>query len=424
MGFLQEISEQIGSGRRSPVDLVDSCLEAIRRREGGVKAWAYIDRASALREAQESAREIQASGPRSPLHGIPVGIKDIFDTADMPTEWGAEPYKGRRPEADAGLVAQLRELGAIVLGKTHTTAFAYFDPGPTRNPAALEHTPGGSSSGSAAAVAAGMAPLAVGSQTMGSVLRPASFCGVVGFKPTFGKLSLEGVLPFAPSLDHAGLFTHDAEDMAFVWEALTGEKAEPDDSAGIAALPWPPVGSLEREMEDALQDGLERLRKSGLQIEKAAPPKIFRELPDAILAVLAWEAAEIHRERLARYGDRMGRKLAELVRRGMETPQSRYEEARETIGEASEAYREFSRDHAVCLTPAALGPAPAGILSTGDPRANAPWTALGVPAIAIRLGRSPEGLPLGLQISAWRNRDGLVLSTAKRLERALSAPPG
>lgn len=424
MGFLKEISEQIGSGRRSPVDLVESCLEAIRRREGGVKAWAYVDKAGALRQAEKSAREIASKGARSPLHGIPVGVKDIYDTADMPTEWGAEPYKGRKPDADAALVAQLRELGAIILGKTHTTAFAYFDPGPTRNPANLEHTPGGSSSGSAAAVAAGMAPLTIGTQTMGSVLRPASFCGVVGFKPTFGKLPLEGVLPFAPSFDHAGLFTHDAEDMAFVWQALTGEKPETVADVKIAVLPWPPVGSLEPEMAAAFEAGVSGLRAAGVGVESAAPPKIFRELPDAILAVLAWEAAEIHRERLERYGERMGRKLAELVRRGMETPEGRYNEARNTIADASDAFDAFAQEYPVCLTPAALGAAPAGILTTGDPRANAPWTAIGVPTAAVRLGRTAEGLPLGLQISAARDRDGLVLGAAMRLEQALTAASG
>ena len=423
MGFLADISGRIGSGSRSPVELVTSCLEAIRQRDSKVQAWAYVDRRGALRQAETLAKEVRTRGPRSPLHGIPVGVKDIFDTSDMPTEWGAEPFLGRKPDGDAALVAEFRKLGAIVLGKTHTTAFAYFDPAPTRNPLNLAHTPGGSSSGSAAAVAAGMAPVAVGSQTMGSVLRPAAFCGVVGFKPTFGKLSLEGVLPFAPSLDHAGLFTHDVEDMAFVWNALSGEVVNPAGSVAMAALPWPPSGRLEPEMAEGFAGAVDRLRSAGFKIEDVNPPRIFRQTPDAILELMAWEAAQIHGERLDRYGDRMGRKLAELIRRGLDTTEVVYNQARQTLHETVTAYESFSEKYPICLTPAALGPAPAGIESTGDPRCNAPWTAIGAPAIAVRMAQASNGLPLGLQVTAWKERDAFLLSVAAALEEALHARP-
>ncbi len=419
MGLLAEIAEQIRSGRRSPVELLESCLQAIEQREDEVHAWAHLDREGARAHARLLETEVRQRGPRSPLHGIPVGLKDIYDTADMPTEWGAEPYVGRQPSGDSGMAAELRRLGAIILGKTHTTAFAYFDPAPTRNPWNPEHTPGGSSSGSAAAVAAGMAPLAIGSQTMGSVLRPASFCGVVGFKPTFGKLSLEGVLPFAPSFDHPGLFTFTADDMAFAWQALTGEAPEPESKPRLAAMDWPPEGRLEAPMAAAFESGVERLLAAGFTVDRVDPPKVFRALPDAILAVLAWEAAEVHRERLERYGERIGPKLAHLIRRGLETPSIIYDQSRHTIREAAEAYAGFVKEHPVCLTPAALGPAPAGLASTGDPRANAPWTALGVPAVAIRLARTGGQLPLGLQITVAKGRDAFALTTAVALERAL-----
>src|SRR5262245_32642130 len=205
-GMLRQFIERLESGEKSPVDLLSLCRTCIAEREPEVRAWVDV-----------SPQESPGGGP---LRGIPFGAKDIYETLGLATEFGSAIYAGRKGQTDAALVTKLREAGAILLGKTQTTAFASFDPGPTRNPRDLRHTPGGSSSGSAAAVAAGMVPFALGSQTQGSVLRPASFCGVVGFKPTYGLLSLDGVLPFAPSLDTAGLFTQTAADMHLLWDRM------------------------------------------------------------------------------------------------------------------------------------------------------------------------------------------------------------
>ena len=261
---LHELSRQIRAGETTPEDIVERCLGRIQKREEDLHAWVYLAEAGARHRARALTEELKATGPRGPLHGIPFAVKDIFDTAGMPTEWGTAIHAGRTPDHDSALVAQLTEAGAIVLGKTVTTAFAYFDAGPTRNPHNLAHTPGGSSSGSAAAVADGMVPFAIGSQTMGSVLRPASFCGIAGFKPTFGRLALARVMPFAPSLDHAGFFTRTAVEMSFLWESLGNEVRPADDGARtLTVVRWPIGAPLEDEMADAFAALTDRLEGAG-----------------------------------------------------------------------------------------------------------------------------------------------------------------
>src|SRR5919197_2942484 len=223
-----EAAERIRHGTLSPVALVEACLERIRALDGAVQAWVHVDEPGALAVARERAREAERAAVRGPLHGIPLGVKDIFDVAGLPTAAGAPPFAHRRPGEDAASVALLRAAGAIVLGKTHTTQFAYRDPAPTRNPWNLAHTPGGSSAGSAAAVAARMVPLALGSQTVGSVLRPAAYCGVVGLKPTHGLVSADGVIPLAWSLDHVGVFARTVHDCALGLSLLAGfDAADP-----------------------------------------------------------------------------------------------------------------------------------------------------------------------------------------------------
>src|SRR5213593_1942099 len=223
-----EAAAEIRRGAVSPVALVEACLERIRALDGNVQAWAHVDEKGALAAARERAEEAKRSTVRGPLHGIPVAVKDIFHVAGLPTTAGARPFAHSRPGEDAPSVARLRAAGAIVLGKTHTTQFAYRDPAPTRNPWNLAHTPGGSSAGSAAAVAARMAPLALGSQTVGSVLRPAAYCGVVGFKPSHGRISAAGVVPLAWSLDHVGIFARTVEDCALALGLLAGfDAADP-----------------------------------------------------------------------------------------------------------------------------------------------------------------------------------------------------
>ena len=416
---LRELSRQLRDGQATPNELVEHCLGCIEQRDEVTQAWACLGTDRARREASRLTDELKTGSPRSDLHGIPFGVKDIFDTAGLATEWGSPLYRGRVPAKDAALVARLREAGAIVLGKTHTTAFAYFDPGPTRNPHNSEHTPGGSSSGSAAAVADCMIPFALGSQTQGSVIRPASFCGVVGFKPSFGQLPTEGVMPFAPTLDQMGLFTPTVDDMAFLWRATRGASGVKPPADRLAVPPWPIDADLDPEMERAFEQALERLGGAGFAIDPVSLSKSFSELPRATKCVMRFEAAEVHSHPFEQHGREIGAKLFELIAEGRETTRSEYESSLEVLDRARADFAALGRDYAVWITPAALGPAPKTLTSTGDPCCNLPFTALGVPALTLPFGFSETGLPLGMQLAAGKDQEGLLLSTALRCESKL-----
>jgi amidase len=383
---------------------VEACLTRIRELEPSLDAWVKV--------------APQPATGRGALDGIPFGAKDIFETRGLPTEYGSSIYQGRIGTEDAAIVRSLRDRGAILLGKTRTTAFAYYTPAPTRNPRAVEHTPGGSSSGSAAAVAAGMVPLALGSQTKGSILRPASFCGVTGFKPTYGLLSTEGVLPLAPSFDTVGFFTQTAADMMALWEALGYDTASDDDAPlGVPAA----VLDAEPPMKSAFDETIERLRTQGAAIHTIDIGETLTELNDAADTVMAYEAAEFHKERYDKYGSALAH-LADLVRQGREVSPQLYDDAKTFIESAREEFSELFRTTPIVLTPAATGPAPRGLSSTGNPRMNAPWTALGVPAIAIPM--PVEGLPLGLQLTSDRGHDAQLLRAAVRIERLMAPAAG
>jgi Asp-tRNA(Asn)/Glu-tRNA(Gln) amidotransferase A subunit family amidase len=332
----------------------------------------------------------------------------------LATEYGSPIYKGRIGTSDAAIIQDLRRRGAILMGKTHTTAFAYRDPAPTRNPRNLEHTPGGSSSGSAAAVAAGMVPFALGTQTRGSVLRPASYCGVTGFKPTYGLIPMDGVLPFAKSLDTLGFFTHTPDDMLRLWESL-------GHSIGIAEqfkLGAPePIPLIEPAMTAAFQNALSSLRKAGVTIQPVSISPMLDQLIDASDVVMFYEGARFHEQRFKEFGDRLGQ-MAALVRDGQKITTARYEEARRHISDGRARVMEIYKSTPVILVPAATGPAPLGLQSTGDARMNSPWTALGTPAISIPM---PVGnaLPLGLQLTAAPGEEARLLRTGVRLHRIL-----
>lgn len=401
----------------SATSMLQASEDAIASDESAIHAWSWLG----LEEARERARLLSrpdspCSG--SPLCGVPYAVKDIFDTAGIPTEWGTETQRGRVPDRDSGLVARLNSLGGILLGKTHTTAYAYFDHAPTRNPRNPDHTPGGSSSGSAAAVAAGMVPLAIGSQTQGSVLRPASFCGVVGFKPTYGLLPLDGVMPFAPTLDHAGLFAPAASDIRVAWRAL-GFKSDAAPVERITIVDWPPGARVEPEMATAFRSAVQCLSAEGLLITHLPRPAFVDSLPGALRTVMAFEAAREHGERYRVLGQRMGSKLSELLDEGLEIRSSQYRSALQTLHAARNALREWLPANAIIATPAAPGPAPAGLESTGDPRCNAPYTALGVPAVSVPMPVRKGRLPMGLQLTACSGKDSVLLATAVLCERLL-----
>jgi Asp-tRNA(Asn)/Glu-tRNA(Gln) amidotransferase A subunit family amidase len=387
---------------------VKACLDRIRAKDGDIHAWVQV-----------SPQPPTGNGP---LSGIPFGMKDIVETKGLSTEYGSPIYKGRIGTEDAAIVRELRQRGGVLLGKTHTTSFAYRTPAPTRNPRNLAHTPGGSSSGSAAAVAAGMVPLAVGTQTGGSVLRPASFCGVTGFKPTFGWTSTEGVLPFAKSLDTLGFFAQTAADMVALWEALGHStslpRAESRDASGDLPLGAPqPVPAVEPEMAAAFQKTLARLRSAGVGIQPIDIDAMLTRLIAEARIVQFYEGAHFHEQRYKEYGARLA-DMGDLVREGLQIPTSDYEGARRFIAECRTKIAEQYKATPIILVPAAPGPAPRGLTSTGDSRMNAPWTALGTPAISIPM---PVGsaLPLGLQLTAAHGNEAGLLRTAVRLEQLL-----
>jgi Asp-tRNA(Asn)/Glu-tRNA(Gln) amidotransferase A subunit family amidase len=349
------------------------------------------------------------------LAEIPFGAKDIIETRGLSTEYGSPIYKGRIGTTDAAIVRDLRQRGAILLGKTQCTAFAYRTPAPTRNPHDLEHTPGGSSSGSAAAVAAGMVPFALGTQTRGSVLRPASFCGVTGFKPTYGLFSLEGVLPLAKSLDTLGFFTHTPADMLALWESLGHSAGRTEDFALGEPQPMPEV---EPAMATAFQNALAMLRGAGISVRPVAIAEMLNKLNEAASTVEAYEGARFHEQRYKEYGSRLA-ELADLVQKGLQISVERYDEARRCIAECKTRIAEMYEATPVILVPAATGPAPLGLASTGDPRMNAPWTALGTPAISIPMPVRSD-LPLGLQLTAEPGQDARLLRAAVRVQGLLS----
>jgi len=393
---LRALVKALGSGERTPKDVLDGCLRQISLAEPQVRAWVEV--------APQASREGQ------PLSGIPYGAKDIIETRGLATEYGSRLYEGRKGDVDAQVVMLLREAGAVLLGKTQTTAFASFDPAPTRNPRLAGHTPGGSSAGSAAAVAAGMVPFAVGSQTLGSVLRPASFCGVCGFKPTFGLVPVGGVMPFAPSLDTLGFFTQTAADMQCLWSL--GFSGRGGTLFKRALLLRVPAGG---DMMRAVGEAAARLRESGVEVHEADPPEGWQELVRAAFTINEYEGARSHRERFERYGARMGARLAELLRAGLEMPEAEYRAALSRVERMRMDLTDLFWEYPAILTPAAAGGAPEGFASTGDPSHNAPWTALGVPAISLPL--PVDGAPLGLQMVAAWGRDDALVAVAAQAER-------
>ena len=357
----------------------------------------------------------QAASGGGPLAGIPVGVKEIIETRGLATEYGSPIYHGRIATEDAAIVQRLRQAGAQIFGTTRSTAFAYFTPTITRNPRNPAHTPGGSSSGSAAAVAAGMVPLALGTQTAGSVLRPASFCGVTGFKPSFGLLPTEGVYPFAPSLDTVGFFTATAADMAALWSALGWSVEEPADFVFGAVSPLP---NVEPAMAAVFNATLDRCRRAGLRIEPVDLRTMQSTLEAAVRTVMQYEAARIHERHFRDHREQLG-PLGDLVAIGLAMPAEKYESARRDIAEWKLHLAAQFRATPVILTPASLGPAPVGLGATGDPRMNAPWTALGTPAISVPMPVG-DGMPMGLQMTADVGHEGRLLRAAVALEAAWS----
>ncbi|MFD4507367.1 amidase [Streptomyces sp. NPDC058457] len=384
---------------------VEDALRRLEQTEPEIRAWVRVD--------AEGARAAAPSAPDGPLHGMPFGVKDIIDVAGLPTECGSPLRRGRIAAADAWLVDRLRRAGAVPLGKTVTTEFAYFHPGPTRNPHNLAHTPGGSSSGSAAAVAAGVVPLALGSQTAGSLTRPASFCGVTGYVAPVGAWSTRGLTGLSPSLDAPGLLTPGVSELAKVIAAIDGTTAEDVDSVRLLVWQGVELTDVEPAMLDAVRHTGHALRADGTELPFSAV-----ELTDAHAVVMAYEAARSLAAE-ARHPESLSRHLNELLERGRRTTDDEYRAALATAHAARTAALDLLAHVDAILGPAAPGPAPRGLTATGNPVLSRPWQLLGLPVVTVPGHRDPQGLPLGLQLVGHPDRVGRLLGVARAVEEAV-----
>jgi Asp-tRNA(Asn)/Glu-tRNA(Gln) amidotransferase A subunit family amidase len=427
-----DAAQQIREGKLTSEELVQSCLERIRELEPKVQAWTFLDEEHALARARAADERKRSGESIGPLHGVPIGVKDIIDTADMPTENGTVLHKGRTPRRDAAVVTMLRAAGAVILGKTVTTECAYFHPGKTRNPHNPEHTPGGSSSGSAAAVAAGMVPLALGSQTNGSVIRPASFCGVYGFKPTHGLTPRTGVLSLSRTLDHIGFFARTIDDLALLAEETAGYHEGDPDTRPRARIPFqrlsseeppiPPVLAFiktahwERVDAEAKEAFSELVETLGDRVEELELFPSATEAWDWHKTIMETEMAVNFEPEWRTGRAKLSEKLRSLIERGREVRAVDYQRALRAIGPLAESFDElFMQRYDAILTPPALGTAPKGLGSTGDPVFCSLWTLLGMPAISLPLMQGSNGLPLGVQLVGRRNFDARLLRTARWL---------
>ena len=433
-----DAAQRIREGKLSSEELVQACLERVRELEPKVQAWTFLDEEHALAQARAADERKALGEPIGPLHGVPVGLKDIIDTADMPTENGCALHKGRTPREDAAVVKMLRAAGAVILGKSVTTECAYFSPGKTRNPHNPEHTPGGSSSGSAAAVAAGMVPLALGSQTNGSTIRPASFCGVYGFKPTHGLIPRSGILKLSRTLDHVGLFAGTIDDLALLAEELVGYHDGDPDTKPRARIPFqkismevPPIEPTLAFIRTPLWDRVDPDAKEAFAELQEALGERLEEVELFPSAAEAWDwhktimdaemAANFERE-WTDGRDRLSPQLRELIERGREVRAVDYQRALSRIGPVQESFEElFTQRYDAILTPAALGTAPKGLASTGDPSFCTLWTLAGLPAMSLPLMRGANGLPLGVQLVGRRHFDARLMRTARWLVSRLAA---
>jgi Asp-tRNA(Asn)/Glu-tRNA(Gln) amidotransferase A subunit family amidase len=397
--------------------LVSGCLERIAQREREVHAWAYLDPERALAEARQRDRE----APRSALHGVPVGIKDVLDTADMPTEYNSPIYRGHQPKWDAACVALLRRAGCVILGKTATTEFANNHPAPTRNPHNLAHTPGGSSSGSAAAVADRMVPLALGTQTGGSVIRPGAYCGVAACKPSFGSINRAGLKFVSESLDTIGVFARTADELGLLLQVLTGRSPSPTPSAKprIGLCRTPRWSDADGETQANLESAAQALAKAGAQVRDFDLPEGSQALFDRHSAVMGYESARALAWEYTQFPEQISANLRPRLEAGWRVTRQDYDEVRGIARSCRRQLADQLREFDFLLTPSAASAAPASLASTGSPVFNRAWTLFGVPCVTLPFGAAANGLPLGVQLVGAFDQDMVLLEWAKWIERKL-----
>ncbi len=416
-----EIVAAIEAGETTCEAVVRACLEHIQLREPQVQAWQYLDREQAIGQAIA----LDKSGRRGPLFGVPFGIKDIIDTVDMPTEYGSPIYKGNQPRNEAACVALGRKAGGLLMGKTVTTEFANRFPGKTMNPFDPARTPGGSSSGSAAAVGSHMVPLAIGTQTTGSTIRPASFCGVFGFRPTWGDLRCSGVREAAGSLDTLGLIARSIDDIALYRDVLLGVNPQPVPAhAGALRVGfcrthvWPQV---EPHTQKLLEDAAQKLARAGFEVRDVELPAHFERLMDAHLAISSFEFSRNFTYEIENHWDEISTTLREnRLKSGLECSFERYSEARAIAAQCRREFAPVVENHDVLLTASATGEAPVGLNATGNANNCLIWTTLHVPSVTMPVFKGPHGLPVGAQIIGKANGDRALFAAARRIYSALT----
>jgi Asp-tRNA(Asn)/Glu-tRNA(Gln) amidotransferase A subunit family amidase len=425
-----EAAQAIHAGSISSVQLVEACLARIRDVEPQVQAWQFLDEAHALAQARARDAEHSAGLASGALHGVPVGIKDIIDTADMPTEDGTLLHAGRTPERDATVVAMLRAAGAVILGKTVTTECATYTPGKTRNPHSAERTPGGSSSGSAAAVAANMVPLAIGTQTNGSVIRPASFCGVYGFKPTFGMVPRHGVLKLSRTLDTVGFFGRTLEDIALIAEQCFGHDERDPDTRPRARAPLqrtlaeePPLAPRfafvktplwERADASTMEAFAELTETLGVHCQSYELPPSTHDAVDWLRTIMESEMAANLDLEWEQGRESLSAALREQLTRGREVRALEYQKCLARGVRLNQGFDELFDNFDAIITPSAPGVAPPAA-TTGDPAFCSLWSLCGMPALNLPLMSGPHGLPLGVQVVGKRGSDARLLRSARWL---------
>ena len=427
----------------SPVDLMESLLSRIDSLEPRLNAWVYLDREAVLSDAEQKRADLERGVGTGPLHGVPIGLKDIYYTAGIPTTACSKVYADFVPTYDATTVTLLKGAGAIMLGKTVTTEFACMDPSPTLNPWNPTHTPGGSSSGSAVAVATGMCPVAMGSQTVGSVLRPASYNGVVGFKPTYGRVSRHGVIPVSWSLDTMGWMARTVEDAALLLQAMAGHDPEdsvasrrevPDYLAALEAPEAPRIGLIrgffhdnaDAETRQNLSQVVEHLSRAGATVEELMLPDSFGTAIEDQRTIMSVEAASFHQPMYERQAQDYQPNLREMLRRGLETDGVSYSRALERRRQFITDMELLAEKADVLLTPSTPTPALADLTNTGNTMFQGPWTSCGLPAITVPSGLAESGLPLGIQLIAASFHEPQLLAAARWCETVLDihlSPP-
>ena len=413
-------AQQINKGELDPHVLLTQSDALANQLEPNLKAFV----------CRNSLEDLKKAIKPGPLSGIPIGIKDIINTQDLPTTNGSAIYANFRPQTDAPIVQKIRALGGLVFGKTVTTQFAWKTPGPTTNPWNAAHTPGGSSSGSAAAVAAGIVPLALGTQTVGSIVRPAAFCGVVGFKPSFGAITKEGAHPLSYVLDHIGFFTRSADDVAYAFQLLKDGSTEtkaiavPDlkmqHAPKLALLKTPFDYLMSAEQQQTIQLAVQKLEQAGASVKTIELPVQYWDGVNQMPTIMSYEAARIHGEHLKHNEDLLCVNIKELAMKGAEYSQSQYESALAIQTQLRKSVSEILKDFDAFLTAPATGEAPKGLSWTGDPSFCSLGSYLGIPAINIPAGKSANGLPLGIQLMGDYKQDEALLKVAKFTEQSLA----